>query len=104
MRRGGGRASWSSEGWNTASHRDNEVVNWQDWWNRCHAESDGWRKNFDPRTRKQELEDSAARSGSEACSREESNKCKFTAREETVREGDVCMRKHSTKTTKRTAK
>ena len=45
------------------------------------------------RTRKQELEDSAARSDSEACSREESNKCKFTAREETVREGDGCMRK-----------
>ena len=45
------------------------------------------------RTRKQELEDSAAHSDSEACSREESNKCKFTAREETVREGDGCMRK-----------
>ena len=57
------------------------------------------------RTRKQELEDSAARSDSEACSREESNKCKFTAREETVREGDGCMRKLLTKTKKkRTAK
>ena len=51
------------------------------------------------RTRKLELEDSAGRSDSEACSREESNKCKFTAPE-----GDGCMRKLSTKTTKRTAK
>ena len=50
--------------------------------------------------RTQEVEDSSARGESEAYSSEESDKCKVTAREQTVREGEGCMHAEAMEKTK----